>query len=95
MSKRPPNEPPYKPPCRPPNKNVVRGHRDPLDVLPDVRDGLNRIERIVLYELYRCQRELGDRNVPTALLYGRVTEHGINIRPDELSRILARLGAMR
>ncbi len=77
-------------PTRPP-----RGHRDPLDVLPDVRDGLNRIERIVLYELYRCELEFPGRSVPTAVLYGRVTEHGINIRPHELSLILARLGAMK
>lgn len=64
------------------------------DVLPDVRDGLNRIERIVLFELHRAQTEFRGRSVPTATLYGRVVEHGINITPEDLSLLLARLGAM-
>ena len=67
----------------------------PLDLLPDVRDGLNRIQRLVLYELYKAREEFGDRTVPTALLYGRIVQHGINIRPDELSKILASMGARR
>ena len=45
------------------------------DLLPDVRDGLNRLDRVILVELARAQEELGGRNVPTALLYGRVVEH--------------------
>ena len=64
------------------------------DVIPDVRDGLTRIERVVLWQLSVLQRERGDRNVPTAQLYGRVVEH-VNVSPEELSRILARLGARR
>jgi len=64
--------------------------RDPLDVLPDVRDGLNRIERIVLRELASAQRELGDRSVPTALLYGRVVEH-VMLTVDEFQQVLRRL----
>ncbi|MGE0785386.1 MAG: hypothetical protein AB7S26_06850 [Sandaracinaceae bacterium] len=64
--------------------------REALDRLPDVRDGLTRVERVILYELHRTQKELGGRNVPTAMLYGRVVEH-VNLTPDELSAILARL----
>jgi len=64
------------------------------DVIPDVRDGLNRRERIVLYLLDQAQKERGDRNVPTAMLWGRVCEH-FHISPEELSELLARLGAAR
>jgi hypothetical protein len=58
--------------------------------MPDVRDGLTRIERIVLYELKRAQDELGGRNVPSPLLYGRVVEH-VNIGVPEFQRVLQRL----
>lgn len=62
--------------------------------LPDVRDGLNQRERIVLHVLHQVQKERGDRNVPTAMLWGRVCEH-FYISPEELSEVLARLGARR
>jgi hypothetical protein len=62
--------------------------------LPDVRDGLTRQERVVLYILHQAQKERGDRNVPTAMLWGRVCEH-FYISPEELSQMLARLGARR
>jgi len=69
--------------------------RTPIDeIIPDARDGLTRPERVVLYVLQQTQRELGDRNVPTAMLWGRVCEH-FYISPEALSRMLARLGAMR
>jgi hypothetical protein len=58
--------------------------------LPDVRDGLNRIERIILVELQRAQAEFEGRSVPTALLYGRVVEH-VNLDPQEFQQILRRL----
>jgi hypothetical protein len=48
----------------------------------------------VLYVLHETQKERGGRNVPTAMLWGRVCEH-IDISPDELSEILAKLGARR
>jgi hypothetical protein len=64
------------------------------DRIPDVRDGLTREERLVLYVLHQTQKERGDRNVPTAMLWGRVCEH-FYISPDELSAMLARLGARR
>lgn len=61
-----------------------------LDRIPDVRDGLSRVERIVLWQLHEAQNERGGRNVPTAMLYGRVVEH-VNISVDELQRVLVRL----
>jgi hypothetical protein len=65
-----------------------------FDTIPDVRDGLTRIERVVLYVLHATQKERGDRNVPTAMLWGRVCEH-LYISPEDLSEVLARLGARR
>ena len=41
--------------------------------LRDARDGLTRLERIILWQLHEAQRDLGRDSVPTALLYGRVT----------------------
>jgi len=57
---------------------------------PDVRDGLNGKERIVLFYLDQVQKERGGRNVPTAMLYGRVVEY-VDISEDELQGILQRL----
>ena len=62
--------------------------------IPDVRDGLTHEERVVLHVLHETQRERGDRNVPTAMLWDRVCEH-FYISPEELSALLARLGARR
>ena len=62
------------------------------DRIPDVRDGLTRRERVVLYVLRETPKERGDRNVPTAMLWGRVCEP-FSISPEELSEMLARLGA--
>ncbi len=64
------------------------------DNIPDVRDGLTHKERVVLYVLHQAQKERGDRNVPTAMLWGRVCEH-FYISPEDLSLMLARLGARR
>ncbi len=66
------------------------------DRLPDVRDGLTRIERVVLWQLHELQKERRGRNVPTAMLYGRVVEH-VDISVDELQAVLQRqtgVGAM-
>jgi hypothetical protein len=60
------------------------------DLIPDVRDGLTRPERIVLWMLHEAQKEFPGRNVPTALLYGRVVEH-INLSVPEFQNILARM----
>ncbi len=67
---------------------------DLRDFVPDVRDGLTRRERIVLHVLHETQKERGGRNVPTAMLWGRVCEH-FYISPEALSAMLARLGARK
>jgi hypothetical protein len=74
----------------PPSVNAPPDYDD----IADVRDGLNRRERVVLYVLHQAQKERGGRNVPTAMLWGRVCEH-FYISPEELSEMLARLGARR
>lgn len=61
-----------------------------LDNLPTVRDGLTRKERIVLHCINTIQKERGDRNVPTAMLYGRVVEY-IDMSVEEMQMILQRL----
>ena len=60
------------------------------DDLPDIRDGLNRKERIILYCLDELQRERHNRYVPTAMLYGRVVEH-TDISIEEMQGLLQRL----
>jgi hypothetical protein len=65
---------------------------DPYEQIPDVRDGLTRLQRVVLYVLDKTRRELGREHVPTVMLYGRVLEH-VNISEAELYRVLNSLGA--
>jgi hypothetical protein len=65
-----------------------------FDKIPDVCDGLTREERVVLHVLHETQKERGDRNVPTAMLWGRVCEH-FYISPEDLSAVLARWGARK
>lgn len=55
--------------------------------LPDARDGLTRLERIILWQLAELQQERGGGAVPTAMLYGRVVEH-IDVSVEELQRVL-------
>lgn len=62
------------------------------DLLPDARDGLTRVERVVLATLAEARAEFGERTVPTALLYGRVVEH-VGISPEVFVAVLQRLGA--
>jgi len=83
------NDGPYNDPAEPTS-------RDPhaYDRIPDVRDGLTREERVVLYVLHETQKERGGRNVPTAMLWGRVCEY-FYISPEALSQMLARLGARK
>ncbi|MGM0575051.1 MAG: hypothetical protein ACQEXJ_04890 [Myxococcota bacterium] len=64
--------------------------RDPLEELPDVRDGLTRVERVVLFTLHELQHERRGRNVPTIQLYGRVAER-VDIGREEFMRVLERL----
>ncbi len=60
------------------------------DDLPDARDGLTRLERIILWQLREAQRETGRESVPTAMLYGRVLEH-IDVSVEEFQSVLIRL----
>ena len=64
---------------------------DSIDKLPEVRDGLNRKERIILYCLDQLQKERGGRNVPTIMLYGRVIEH-IDMSMDEFQAAISIVG---
>jgi hypothetical protein len=76
-------------------RTAPRTNVDPLlDLIPDVRDGLTRTERIVLWTLYQCQQERPGRNIASATHYGRVVEH-VNLSPQEFQAIVARLGAMQ
>jgi hypothetical protein len=59
-----------------------------------VRDGLTRQERVVLRVLHETQKERGGREVPSAMLWGRVCEH-FYISPEDLTAMLARLGARK
>jgi hypothetical protein len=63
-----------------------------FDGLPDVRDGLTRLERCILVTLRELARERGsdDASVPTAQLYGRVVER-IDVSLDEFQATLQRL----
>jgi hypothetical protein len=60
------------------------------DRLPDVRDGLTRLERIILHVLAETERERAGAHVPTAMLYGRVVER-IDVSEAEFVRVLQRL----
>jgi hypothetical protein len=76
---------------------MARRPRDPdweRDRTPDVRDGLTRIERVVLWQVSELQKERNGRDVPTAMLYGRVVEH-VDISVGELQRVLQRLIGVR
>ncbi len=70
-------------------KTKPKTHMPPTN-FPDIRDGLSRKERIVLYCIEQIQQERNGRNVPTVMLYGRVVEH-VNISEQELQFILQRL----
>ena len=54
-------------------------------MIPDARDGLTRLQRIILWQL----RELGG-NAKSPMLYGRVVEH-IDVSVEEFERVLAGL----
>jgi hypothetical protein len=60
------------------------------DLIPDVRDGLTRKERTVLYCLHEAQQEFKGRYVPTITLYGRVIEK-VDMSQEEFQSILTRM----
>ena len=65
------------------------------DELPDVRDGLTRLERCILVTLKELQAERNDAHVPTAQLYGRVVAR-MDVSLAEFQASLQRLiGAPR
>lgn len=64
--------------------------QEALDRLPDVRDGLTRVERVILWQLSLLEKERPGRNIPTAQLYGRVVEH-VDLSVPEFTRLLSRL----
>jgi len=57
--------------------------------LPDVRDGLIHRERIVPWCLYELQKEHGNRQIPTGMLYGRLVEH-VKMSVEDMKSILVR-----
>lgn len=59
--------------------------------LPDVRDGLTRLERVVLTTLQTLQKERAGRSVSSMELYGRVVEQ-LNVSQAEFQAVLTRLG---
>jgi hypothetical protein len=61
-----------------------------LDRLPDVRDGLSRLERVILWQHHELEKERPGRAVPTAMLYGHVVEH-VPVSVPEFQRTLAKL----
>ncbi|HEY3451841.1 MAG TPA: hypothetical protein VGK67_36120 [Myxococcales bacterium] len=68
-------------------------NRSDLDRLPDVRDGLTRVERAILTVLAQAQKERG-RGVPTPMLYGRVLEL-VDVSQEEFQETLTRLVGKR
>jgi hypothetical protein len=61
-----------------------------LSELRDARDGLTRLERVILWQLREAQKERGGAAVSTAMLYGRVIEH-VDVSVDEFQQVLQRL----
>lgn len=61
---------------------------------PDARDGLTRLQRIILWQLRELQNERGGHTVPTAMLYGRVVEH-IDVSLEEFQAVLTQIVGQR
>lgn len=59
-------------------------------LLPDVRDGLTKKERVILYCLHELQKELKKEFVPSIMLYGRVCEH-LDMSEGEVQSVLQSL----
>jgi len=63
-------------------------------MLPDARDGLTRLQRLILWQLHEAQKERGGHAVSTAMLYGRVIEH-IDVSLEEFQRVLTQMVGQR
>jgi hypothetical protein len=72
------------------DSEVMARRRSGLDRLPDVRDGVTRLERVILWQISAVQRELGRDQAPTAMVYGRVVEH-LDLSVDEFQACLEQL----
>jgi hypothetical protein len=62
--------------------------------LPDVRDGLTRLERVILFVLHEIERERPGRAASTAMIYGRVVEH-VCVDPATFQATLDKLVGQR
>ncbi len=62
--------------------------------LPDARDGLTRLQRIILWQLHEAEKEHPGHNVKATLLYGRVVEY-IDVSVEEFQRELAQMVGQR
>jgi len=58
--------------------------------IPDVRDGLTREQRVILYTLYEAEKERPGKAVPTLMLYGRVVER-MPMSKEHFKALLANL----
>ena len=58
--------------------------------IPDVRDGLTREQRVILYTLYEAEKERPGKAVPTLMLYGRVVER-LPMSKERFKALLANL----
>jgi hypothetical protein len=61
---------------------------------PDQKNSVRDSNPLNWDATHKLLQERGDRNVPTVMLWGRVCEY-FYISPDDLSAMLARLGARR
>ena len=76
--------------ARPPVRSARPPVRTPGEALPDARDGLTPLERVILWQLREAQRESGRESIPAPMLYGRVVEH-VDVSVEEFQRVLTRL----
>jgi hypothetical protein len=58
--------------------------------LPDVRDGLTQVERVVLWALAKAASERPGHRVSASEIYGRVCEH-VALSPRAFEALLRRL----
>ncbi len=65
-----------------------------FDEIPDVRDGLSREERVVVWVLRRAAADRKGRGVRAAMLYGRVLEYA-DMSIAEFMQIVERLSDIR
>ena len=92
-------------PCSAPKKPTDPNQRTPKDRdesrniadteidmhrLPDVRDGLTREQRVILFTLRQAERERSGKAVPTMMLYGRVASQ-IPMSKGRFKSLLAQL----